>query len=243
MPSNTSKGFTPRSRPWDALALLASLGRKDVALSNDALAPYLELIDYSMVTEFDSQNFDAFLSKLEGDGLSFTPEFTTFREVWRRDEWNHYVGYRRLVNILTGVPEAELHQRTLSRPSDFGEIATFLQDEFLICMTFAYDEIVTRHACSMAKDIYRAFGHETFLTWIYLVGRDEAWHFMNLVEVIRLRHQHRLGECAAVLERLLAWDRERRPYHSTFVLDHDLDLLGEATLRRCANILYRAVLR
>lgn len=237
------EAFTPRTRPWDSLALLAGLDRTDVSLPDAELVPHVALLDYAMVTEFDSQNFDDYLTKLAGEGLVFTPEFMAFRAAWRWDEWNHYVGYRRLVHMFTEVPEPALHRRTTSRPADFSGLTEFLEDEFLICMTFAYDEIVTQHACTMAIDMFRSFGHENFLTWIKLVRRDEGWHFANLVDVIRRCHRDRLDECEGILERLNAWGLERQPYRSTFVLDHDLDLLGEATLRRGATTLLRAVTR
>jgi hypothetical protein len=241
--SKVENRFMPRARPWDSLALLGRLDRHDIALSHATLSPHLKLLDYAMVTEFDAQNFDDFLTKRASDGVIFTPEFMAFRAAWRWDEWNHYIGYRRIMHILTGIPEAELHERTIRRPYNFDAIAPFLEDEFLICMTFAYDEIVTQHSCVMATDIFRSFGHENFLTWIKLVGRDEGWHFSNLVNVIRLRHRHRLSECEATLGRLLAWDFEQHPYYSTFVLDHDLALLGKGTLERCANTLLRALCR
>jgi hypothetical protein len=241
--NSLATNFVPRSRPWDTRAHFSSLDRRDVALSDAALAPCLKLIDDAMVTEFDSQNLDNHFSTLAHEGLMFTPEFLAFRAAWRADEWSHYIGYRRLLHLLTSVPEAELHHRTVSRPCDFSPLAPFLEDEFLICMVLAYDEIVTRHACSLARNMYRLFGHQNFLAWINLVGRDEGWHFRNLIQVIRICHRHRTPECAAVPERLLAWDVERQPYHSTFVLDHDLDLMDEAMLRDCAKIVWRATQR
>jgi hypothetical protein len=104
---------------------------------------------------------------------------------------------------------------------------------------FAYDEIVTRRSCAMDFETFRSFGHQNFLTWIKLVGRDEGWHFWNIISVMRSRHRHRFDACDATIERLVAWDLGRKPYHGTFVLDHDPDRFDETVLRQCAKTIAR----
>lgn len=225
--------FIPHARPWDSFELLSGIGRKDVALSDEELQPHLNLIEYDMFTEFDSQNFDGFLTKCATRGLVLTPEFMAFRAAWKWDEWNHYLGYRRLVHLLTGAPEEQLHQRAVARPCDFDSLGHLIQDEFSICLVLAYDESVTSFSCAMDFDLFRSFGHEAFLRWIKLVRRDEAWHFWNVMNVIRYRHLGRVSEAEGILETLVAWDLARQPYESTFVLDHDPERFDESVLRGC----------
>ena len=120
-----------------------------------------------------------------------------------------------------GPPEEVSHQKMLERTADFSPIEGYLQDEFTICMVLAYDELVTANSCRMDFPLFGAFGDARFLRWIRLVARDEAFHFLNILDVIRRQHAQRIPDAVDVLKRLRRYDGAGHPYLSTFVMDHD----------------------
>ena len=92
---------------------------------------------------------------------------------------------------------------------------------FFICLLIAYDEILTTKSYATDHELYLSFGHPAFFEWIKQVTRDEAYHFHNAMEVIRLRHSNRINEIPETIELMLNWDLQKNEYAGTFVLDHD----------------------
>lgn len=211
----------PRSRAWESADLLRGLSPGDVGVRGDALSAPRQLFEFDMYTEYDSEHFCQYLERRQQAGAQFSPEFLAFERVWRRDERNHYLGYRRLLAICGGPSEEVSHERMLARSANFAPIEQYLEDEFMICIVLAYDELVTANSCRMDFGLFAAFGDPRFLRWIRLVARDEAYHFLNILDVVRLRHAHRIRQVPGLLARLRQYDGGGNPYMSTFVMDHD----------------------
>lgn len=233
--SSTALIFKPYSKPWDSLSLLNGLGRANINLSDAELNKHIELLKYDMKTEFDSVNFDKHINCLKSQGLTFSPEFLIFKEIWQLDEWNHYIGYRKIYSMCTSQSEESLHSFVSNCEVDFSLVGEFFQDEFMICLVLAYDEIFTTRSCQMDFESFKSFGNTTFLTWIKKVARDEIFHFFNIIEIIRRRHSHRIQEASNILEKLIEWDLLEQPYKGTFVLDHDSDRFTFKSLNECKN--------
>ena len=82
--------------------------------------------------------------------------------------------------------------------------------------------------------MYKAFGMQ-FFKWIQLVTRDEAFHFHNCLEIVKLRYPDRIREVPKVIERLMEWDLHGGTYQGTFVLDHEGKYFTEDFLLGCAG--------
>lgn len=238
---NTLGEFSPRSRHWNSLDLLNGLDRNNILLTDEELHKHIDLMEYDMYTEYDAQNFSLYLEDLESKGRSFSPEFKSFAKAWQQDEWNHYIGYRRLYSICTGKSEDILHQEVLNRKADFSPIEVFLKDEFLMCLVMVYDEIFTTRSCQMDYEAFNSFGHPNFLTWIKSVAQDEASHFLNIIDVLRKQHTHRFSEVSNILETLIERDLECKAYTGTFLLDHDGDRFTPELLRDCKKLILRCL--
>lgn len=232
--------MTPYRPRVEALELLGVLGHEDIPRRIHHRSTRVEQIRYAMVTEYDACLFSEFLASCNCEGMYLSDEFLEFHEWWRVDEWNHYIGYRRILHLISGLSENELHRMALQRTADYAPIAHLLHDEFHVCVAFAYDEIVTWHACRLAEPLFSSLGHDHFTTWIKLVGHDEARHFGGIVKVVHACHESRLKDCAPILDQLVSWDMQGNPYNATFILDHDVRLLGADLLHRCAQIVMRA---
>ncbi len=211
----------PRTRSWESSVVLRGVTRSEIAVDDRALEQPRQLFEFDMYTEYDSEHFCRYLERRRANGMRFTPEFLAFERVWRRDERNHYLGYRHLLEICGGPSEDESHQRMLERAADFSPIEQYLEDEFTICCVLAYDEIVTANSCRMDFPLFASFGAPRLRKWIRLVARDEAFHFLNVLDVVRLRHAHRIASVPSVLAALRRYDGAGNPYLSTFVMDHD----------------------
>jgi hypothetical protein len=139
--------------------------------------------------------------------------------------------------MLYGRPEESIAKELEVQPINFGPILEFMSDEFSICLLVAYDEIVTTKSYSADYDKYRSFGHAAFLQWIKLVTRDEAYHYHNAMEVIRLRHRTRIPEIRTMIEGILEVDLSQKEYQGTFVLDHTGPDFSSEFLVGCAKLI------
>jgi hypothetical protein len=219
----------PRSRPWSSAEVLAGLDAP--RLRDTEVARHAELLWYDTVTEHDSQHFLRHLGVLRAAGVPFSADFQAFEDAWIVDERNHYDGYRRLLALATGRDEAAIHDDVVSRPVDFSPVHELLRDEFSVCVVLAYDELFTAQSCH--KDFALFSSSDPRLgRWIRLVARDEGYHFLNVVDVLRRNHAHRRREIPAMLDTLMHWDEQERPYQATFVLDHVSDRFTEQSLAR-----------
>lgn len=211
--------FVPKSVQWSSKVMLKGLQRKDIIVNQSYLSRKKDFFLHAAYTEYDAENLCKYLDTLE---MEFSPEFKVFEKVWRRDEWNHYVGFRYIYSIMFNQREEDVARLIEERPSNFSGINQFLNDEFSICLLIAFDEILTTKGYAGEKKLYHSLGHPAFARWFKYVTKDEAYHFTNAMEVIRLNHYNRIPEIPKMLDSFIEWDMQRNEYGSTFVLDHDL---------------------
>jgi len=210
--------FVPKSIPWDSGRLIGHLDKSKIVLSDDVIAANKPVFWDNLCSEYDAEHFCLYL-KQEGFGLS--PDFKAFEYVWRRDEYNHYLGFQHIYCTLYDTTVQEVQDRLHQRSTNFEPIRNLLEDEFKTCLLLAYDEIATTKSYAADYDFYRSFGHRNFLKWIKLVTRDEAYHFNNCMEVIGKNHYHRISEIPQLVDQFIEWDVQRHTYEGTFVLDHE----------------------
>lgn len=229
-----TSGFVPRSIEWSSMDLLSGIGRCDILIDQSEVTTLKPVMWNDLCSEHDAENFCVYLEK---SGQEFTPEFLTFEGVWRRDEWNHYLGFRFIYSLLYGEPDDDIIIRLASQPVDFTPLKEFLGDEFVICLLLAYDEIATTRSYSMDHKTYRMFGHPAFLKWIRLVTRDESFHYNNCMQVIRHSHFHRLPELPKWINRIVDIDVSKKEYQGTFVLDHTGEIFTPDFLSKCGRLI------
>jgi len=204
-----------RTSHWKSAKELDGLTRSAISLSLEEAARRKEFLWNAMLTEYDASNFALYLSDRE-----FSPDFKRFERAWRRDEWNHYLGFRRIVALLYDQNEAKIASEVTMDRGNFEPIGDFLKDEFKICLLLAYDEIATFKSYLAEFPFYRSFGDPRVIRWFQKVTRDELNHFINCVEIIRHRHPDRVPEAKESLDQFIEWDLRRSVYERTFVLDH-----------------------
>jgi len=230
-----------RSDPWDSLQVLANVKRADLKISEEQLTELEPLLWNELASEYDAENLCQFLQLQEEAGqLKRSAPFLAFEATWRRDELNHTLGFARIYSLLFNVEENELFARLQSRPHNFTPIARFLDDEFKICLVIAYDEIATTRAYwEDYRDRYPRWGNPDVVEWIRLVTRDEAFHFANVLEVIKECHAERILEVPAIIDEFIQWDSGGNEYRATFVLDHEADQFDDGFLATCRRIILR----
>ncbi len=233
IPTVTS-GFIPRSIEWNSVDHLRGISSRDIRIEHPEVARLKAPMWNDLCSEHDAENLCVYL---EGSGLEFTPEFLAFERVWRRDEWNHYLGFRFIYSLLYGEPEDSIIIRLASQPVDFAPLKEFLGDEFVICLLLAYDEIATTRSYAMDHETYRGFGHPAFLKWIRLVTRDESFHYDNCMQVIRHSYLHRLPELPKLVDRIVEIDVSKKQYQGTFVLDHTGEVFTPDFLTKCGRLI------
>lgn len=226
--------FIPKSIPWNSVELIGSLNKQDVLLSDAVLAEQKNTFWDNLCSEYDAENFCLFLEKKQ---IPLTSDFKAFEYVWRRDEFNHHVGFRHIYSILYNTPLESINEQLKQRCVNFAPLELMLEDEFKICLVLAYDEIATTKSYALDYGFYRSFGHDHFLKWIKLVTRDEAYHFNNCMELIGKNYYHRIKEIPQLVDNFILWDLSRNEYKGTFVLDHEN--YDEVFLQSCGDIMKR----
>lgn len=225
--------FTPRANIWSALDFLDGITSSSFTILPDRRESIADTMWSNICAEYDAENF---CKKLEELNHSFPPEFLAFERAWRRDEFNHYLGFRRLYSLAFGLDEEEIHRKVIARPINFGPISEFLQDPFMICMIVAYDELATSKGYAEEVTEYRNMGPKQLESWIKLVAKDEANHFLNCIDVIKLCFSDRITEIPTILDKLIEISLSETEYGGTFVLDHQGDEYTPEFLERCKAI-------
>ena len=231
-PNNSD--FKPRSQPWDSDSLVGQLTRNDVTLPESDIMNFKPNLWNDLCSEYDAENFCNYLKDKK---YKLSNDFKAFEFVWRRDEFNHYLGFRHIYSIFYEKPEQEILSELNSRLIDFEPISNMLEDEFQICLLIAYDEIATTKSYSQDYDFYNLFEHKNFLKWIKKVARDEAYHFNNCMELIGKNHYHRVSEIPNLVDKFIEWDLNGGEYNGTFVLDHEGHYFTEDFLSGCGKIM------
>lgn len=207
-----STSFIPKSISWSSSEILQGLKRENISLSNEALEQFRNVIWGDLCAEHDAENFCCLVERHGGDR---SPEFIAFERSWRRDEFNHYLGFRSLYCMMYGVSEATVTQNLKEREVNFEPLKDFLKDEFLIALTIAYDEIATTRAYAVDHEMYRSLGNKAFETWIKNVTRDKGIHFCNCLEVVKRCHSKRINEIPEIVEELIKWNLQRNTYKAS----------------------------
>lgn len=239
LPIDRTSRFVPLGDTCRSLDMLDGLTRTDVILPDEELASCHRQLWTNVAVEYDAESLCVLLGERRARGMRFTDEFLAFEKAWRRDEYQHYLGFRRMYSLLFGTAEEELHRRVRSRVPDFERLEEHLQDEFGILLLVGYDEMVTTRSYARELAGYRRLGSPRFARWMQQIARDEMNHFRNVIRVIHLNHAHRLTEVPDRLEKLVAIDLDRQPYTGTFVLDHESEDYSPRYLFECRDAILR----
>lgn len=188
------------------------------------------ILYHDMVSEYDARLFSTYVYSLN---LPLSPEFRSVEEVWRRDEENHFNGFRIVNQAVLGVTEEDMKE-VYARKANFDPISHLLEDEFSILLVSAYDELCTVRGYSADIPIYDQFGPQ-FGQFIKGVIGDEGWHYSKFLAMIKRYHSHRVGEAEGLIRRIR--DSEGIPYQNTFVMDHVEDVFTTDVLDKSAKIL------
>jgi hypothetical protein len=236
--------YESKSRPWNALDLLAPLTPAEFArMTADQRAEEEPMFWESVCSEYDAENMCLELERRRDAGEVYSPEFWSFEAVWRRDEMNQYIGFRRLYALIYGRFEADIAAEMAERAADFSAFGEFLTDEFKLCLMLAYDELATTRSYAGDVPFFRSLGHPALATFIERVRGDEAMHYLNALRVAQRRFPERLPEAPAIIQRILDLDLTPGDYRATFILDHKGPSYTPAVLRGVAETLTGVIIR
>ncbi len=216
MPSH-SKRFSLRTAHWLSADILNGLDPNHIELSQSVRDQRREFLWNAMLTEFDAKNLANYLTRRD---RSFSTEYHRFKRAWQRDEWNHYLGFRKIYSLIYEVSE-EAIIRELERDSgDFAPLERFLASEFKVCLVLAYDEIATFKSYLAEFPFYCTFGDSRVFRWFRRITSDELNHFINCVEIIKFIHAENVPVISSHVDDLIEQDMTRSRYRRTFVFDH-----------------------
>jgi hypothetical protein len=225
--------FTPRVVKWSAHELLGGVTTDHVTASPELRRAVRRNLWGDMCAEYDSEHL---WQHLNTGGFDFSTEFRSALAEWRSDERNHYVGLRHICSTMYDVAEEEIDTEMTDRRADFSAIQGFLTDEFRICVVLAYDELVSSRGYRLFFDSFGKFGPPQYSQWVRWACRDEAWHYQNFLDVIRMVHPNRLPGVAGVIREIEAYESSpAMTYHGTFLLDHTGETLGRDFLVDCGR--------
>ena len=160
------------------------------------------------------------------DHYFVSTDLRKFLDVWYAEELNHAAGYCKMLHILFGENEDYLMKNVQSKKADFTGMGEFFNDEFKLCLLFAYEEYSTS-LYYRKNTFYKLFGPIEFVEWIQRVSRDEARHGVNAIKLIHHKHKHRIHEAPKVLEQILELEgRLGLDPKFTFLFDHTEDLFS-----------------
>ena len=224
--------FQPKSILWSSHELIGQIQRNDIRLDSNMISEMKDGLWNDLCSEYDAENF---CNYLKTSGIKLSSDFKSFEYVWRRDELNHYLGFRQIYSLLYDISEDEITREVKSRTVNFEPLKSMLQDEFKICLLIAYDEIATTKNYASEYEFYTSFGPINFLRWVKNVTRDEAYHFNNCMELIGKNFKNRISEIPKLVDYFIDWDLNGGAYHGTFVLDHDGPYFTNEVLNACGD--------
>lgn len=208
-----------KANSWDLNLYLDRMFRATITLPTAEVDESMEFFLSAAQTEFDAEFLCRYLEK---SNVVWTPEFIAFEREWRRDEYRHYVGFRRVFGRLyPALGESWLKDRVENAISDFEPIREFLRDEFNVLAAIVFDEACTAKSYSQELKFYAKLGDSVFQEWIRHIAQDEVNHMRNALAVLRVRHQARLSELPQILDSFIAHDSSGAGYRNTFLFDHE----------------------
>lgn len=231
--------YIPLHRPWFSGDFFVGIDRKQVLLKDEELNFYRDYFLGHLQAESDSKNLYQEIVRHH----TVSPEFMDFLRVWRIEEQNHAEGYYLIMRILFDENESQLKQRVENEPASFNHLKDFLDDEFKLCVLFAYDEYAT--VMDYRKN---SLGHKgwpiTFAKWIDKVIKDEARHFVNLIKLIHYKYKARIHETPNILQQVLNVEKNLKDYQHTFLFDHtgsNFKLHYDELEHECANRVLKSI--
>lgn len=211
--------ITAKVNSWDCDSYLDRIFRSGITLPAKEIEERRAYFIDAAQTEFDAE----FLCRhLEKSDVVWSPEFMTFEREWRRDEYRHYVGFRRIFGRLyPDLGEEYLRIRIESEVPDFEPIRDFLRDEFNVLTAIVFDEACTAKSYADELKFFIRLGDPVFAEWLRQIAHDEANHKRNALAALKARHAPRLREIPALLDSFVDYDRSGAGYRNTFLFDHD----------------------
>lgn len=219
------------------LGILSKLNLDSIKLDKKMSAEYEPTLWRSISSEYDAINFYHKLMSLK---INFSEPFKDFVRAWLYDETMHTAGFKYLYQLVYGMNEADIDCKLQQSTSDFSILEEFMQDELSISLLIAFDEIVTTFVYDRSIELYGEIEKNILPKWIKMVKRDEARHFMNIINVIKLTQQYDISHVDAILTRIINVDVNLSDYTGTFVLDHSCEefpLSNEELTSICAKII------
>src|SRR5437868_11375992 len=111
--------FVPKSRPWISDNLIGHIGKRNIKLPAETIKQVQQTFWDNLCSEYDAENFCLFL---ERHSVDLSPEFKAFEFVWRRDEYNHTLGFKHIYSILYDIPFKAIDVQLKQRSIDFSPI-------------------------------------------------------------------------------------------------------------------------
>jgi hypothetical protein len=171
---------------------------------------------HSLSSEYDARHLSAFL---RAAGLRLSDAFWALEAAWAEDEQKHYRALRWLYSRVYSVDERELDAQLARRQPDFAALRPLLVDEFSLCVVLAFDELASSRSYARDRVRFRPLG-PTVVRLLGHAARDELWHCLNALDLLRALHAQRLSEVPALLSRVIAHDTSPQfRYGATFLLD------------------------
>lgn len=191
---------------WRVDDLFKDVNPNDIVISPNERARLHNLFMADMEVEIDSKNL---YDTLYANQL-VSKELDNFLKPWLYEELKHADAFRKILSLIYHLDESQLYKSMTNHSCDFKPFENLLEDEFKLCVLFAYDECATTIA--YRKDsFYQHLGPKAFCTWQRLVIADEARHLKNAVDLIQFKHRHRIKETTKVLEEILATELSAPP--------------------------------
>jgi len=195
------------------------------------------ILYHDMVSEYDARLFSQFIYSLN---IPLSPEFRPVEEAWRKDEENHFNGFRIINHVIFGLTDKDLEEKVYTRKANFEPLKHLLTDEFSILLISAYDELCTVRGYSADIPIYDGFGTQVG-QFIRRVISDEGWHYSKFLRMIRRYHSHRLEEVKDLVKQIR--NSEGLPYQNTFIMDHVENVFTSEVFDESAKILIKALIK
>jgi len=202
-------------RSWSPRDLLGPGAARVERPSDAALAELRPILVHDMETEYDGRFL---MAHVRGLPIELTPPARAAFAEWASDEERHFEGFRAALERLFGEGVEREVAALGRRVPDFEPLAEVFEDEFLILLLGAYDELCTVRAYRANLPLYDRLG-PAFGRFLRRVIADEARHYALFLGALRERHTRRRGEAADAIDRVRAL--EGTPYAQTFFLDHD----------------------
>jgi hypothetical protein len=239
--------FQPRVSDYDR-DMLEPMTTDHIKMPKEAIPRFLPGLYKDMRAERDAENFcQRLVTQARDEGVKFSPEFNACEVRWRKDEYDHYRGLRKIYSLLTGRAIEEIDAKLATTTGDFSRQEWLYGDELRICVALSFDEDLTGWLYKKDRGIYASMG-EPFRKWFGKVIRDESPnHRDNFFDVVAHCHRDELGQVPEIMQRLvdMEMDRLRRReagediYEGTFQFDRGESIITADEINTRSKLLLR----